>query len=94
MSFQKGQKKAVTSGIKKGQKQPKTILKEKLSKTLFEQTAEQVDRNMNEFINSPDEQTRLIATKYFGKFFRAEKKELSGDANNPLVFQIKVDKFI
>lgn len=94
MSFKKGQKKAVTSGIKKGQKQPKTILKEKIGKSLFEQTAEQVDRNMNEFLNSPDEQIRLIATKYFGKFFRAEKKELSGDANNPLVFQIKVDKFI
>ena len=94
MKFQKGKKRPENAGIKKGTKQPKTILKEQLGKTLFEQTAEQVDRNMNEFINSPDEQTRLIATKYFGKFFRAEKKELSGNADNPITFQIKVDKFI
>ena len=94
MKSKKGATRPENAGIKKGTKQPKTILKEQLGKTLFEQTAEQVDRNMNEFINSPDEQIRLIATKYFGKFFRAEKKELSGDANNPITFQIKVDKFI
>lgn len=94
MKFQKGDKKPETSGIKRGTKHPKTILKEQLGKTMFEQNAEQVDRNMNEFLNSPDEQTRLIATKYFAKYFRAEKKELSGNAENPLTFQIKVDKFI
>ena len=92
--FTKGHKKIEGSGNKKGSKHPKTILKEQLGKTLFEQTAEQVDRNMNEFINSPDEQTRLIATKYFGKFFRAEKKEISGDAEKPLTFIIDVKKFI
>lgn len=94
MPFKKGKKRPENAGIKKGTKQPKTILKEQLGKTLFEQTAEQVDRNMNEFINSSDEQTRLIATKYFGKFFRAEKKEISGDAEKPLTFVIDVKKFI
>jgi hypothetical protein len=94
MKFKKGEKRPENAGIKKGTKQPKTILKEQLGKTLFEQTAELVDKNILEFLASPDVNTRLIATKYFAKFFRAEKKEISGDANNPIQFQIKVDKFI
>ena len=94
MKFQKGDKKPETSGIKRGQKQSKTIVKEKIGKTLFEVSADLVDKNILEFLASPDEQTRLIATKYFAKFFRAEKKEISGDAEKPLTFTINVKKFL
>ncbi len=94
MKFQKGDKKPKTSGIKRGQKQSKTIVKEKIGKTLFEVSADLVDNNMNEFLKSKNKKTRLIATKYFAKFFRAEKKEISGDAEKPLTFTIKVKKFL
>lgn len=94
MKFQKGDKKPEKSGIKRGQKQSKTIVKEKIGKTLFEVTADIVDRNILEFLDSPDQNTRLVATKYFAKFFRAEKKEISGDADKPLTFTIKVKKFL
>lgn len=94
MKFQKGDKKPETSGIKRGQKQPKTVIKENLGRTLFEVSSELVDKNILEFLASPDDNTRLIATKYFAKFFRAEKKEISGDAEKPLTFTIQVKKFL
>lgn len=79
MPFQKGHKKI--GGIKKGQKQDRTLIKERFNKSLFEQSAEAVDRNMHEFLNSKNRQERLIATKYFSKFFRAEKKETTIEGN-------------
>lgn len=86
MPFKKGHIK--TGGMKKGQIQRKTILKEKIGKSLYESSAEAVDRNMHEFLNSKDAQTKLIATKYFGKFFRAEKKEITGSIKMPIILQV------
>lgn len=87
MPFQKGNtaRKDGITGIKKGQKQRKTIIKERIEKTLYEECAEAVDRNMREFLNSKNSQTRIISTKYFAKFFRAEKKEITGEVKMPII---------
>lgn len=94
MPFKKGHIR--TGGIKKGQKQERTLIKERfnkaINKSLYEQSAEAVDRNMHEFLNSKNRQERLIATKYFSKFFRAEKKETTFEGIIHLTEQEIADK--
>lgn len=75
----------------KGNKQKRTIVKEKITKTFEEEAAEAIERNMREFLNSPDEKVRQTATEKFAEFIKPKKRELSGQISHPIVLVMHSD---
>ena len=79
MGFKKGYIKGQkTGGIKKGQKQRKTQIKEALGIEKTGAILKKLDENIEEFINSSDKNTRLDATKAFLNYYKPRKLEHSG----------------
>lgn len=75
MPFSKNHQK--TGGRKKGSKDKKVIVKEALGLRGIEDLKEKVLSNWFDFINSSNQQIRLIATKEVSKYLWATKKDVS-----------------
>lgn len=90
MPFQKGHtlRKDGVSGIKKGTKHKKTILKNNIEKSIWESSSEKIEKNIQEFLHAKDKKTRLIATQSFTKFFKPQKKEITGEFKVPIIIQM------
>lgn len=80
------------SGIKKGQKQPKTILREKLGLNGIEDLKQKTLENFNEFLEDENPNLRIIATKETAKYLFSTKQD--ANISGTLDVGITVKKFI
>lgn len=86
--------KAGKKSSRKGVLNEKTRIFKALTPEEWDLAGEKVKRNIFDFLDSEDENTRKWATEKFAPYFKARKTELSGDQGNPVQFKIIVEKFI
>ena len=81
--FKKGNKAATKN---KGKLKKKTAIKRKILE--WAEAGELVEKNILEFLNSPNKKERMFATKNFAEFIKPKKREQSGNISGTIVFQI------
>ena len=71
----------------------RNLIKRKLENLLiWEEAEEQIERNIMEFLTSPKEKTRLLATKYFAEFVKPKKREQTGETREHVEVKIIYDE--
>lgn len=87
--FPEGHKKM--GGIKKGQKQKKTIIKETLGDKIKNLDSKLYELS-KEFLS--DKSTKLTAWKELMKYRLPTNQKISGDEDNPVKIEIEVRKYL
>lgn len=90
--FRKGRKK--TGGIKKGQKQTKTKIKELISEKTYEEATAKVMQNIVEMIFSPKSSVREKATKDYANYFLPTKTHNKNENFNSTEYEKRLLEII
>src|SRR5574343_359351 len=86
MPFEKGRKKV--GGKKKGYKSREVLLRSQFDAVTEDSMISQIERNMNEFLNSPDPKVRMEATKYFSEFWKPKKSVQDNRYSGSITFNV------
>lgn len=82
--FAKGNKSAT---VNKGKHQRKTVLKEKMGLTNWDDAEKIVEKNIMELLQSKSKKDRMFATKNFAEFIKPKKREHTGDFKGNIVMK-------
>ena len=74
--------------LKKGKKHLSTRIKAEICSITEDSMISQIERNMNEFLNSPDPKVRMEATKYFSEFWKPKKSVQDNRYSGQITFNV------